>query len=220
MCQPLSFSIFFLSFSLTLPSFLPSFLKLGKGGRKRRRETSMWERNIGSVTSHMHPHWGPNLQPRHVPRLEWDQQWPFNLLLCCGCPTNWPLQVRALVNYFHLHCSFWTTWSLLFFDLVCSADSAIPFFNHFYNFLLMLEYSCLHFPPPLLPSPTHPHFPPSILPHFGFVHGSFIHVLWWPFPFFPPLFPSPLSSGYCQFILNSNQQNKHTITYFLYLLLS
>ena len=40
------------------------------------------------------------------------------------------------------------------------------------------------FPPPLSPTP------PSILPSFGFVHGSFIHVSWWPFHFNLILLPS------------------------------
>ena len=51
------------------------------------------------------------------------------------------------------------------------------------------------FPPPLSPAPPLPH---SILPPFGFIHGSFLHVPWWQFPFFSPLFPSP---GNCQFFL-------------------
>ena len=41
------------------------------------------------------------------------------------------------------------------------------------------------FPPPLPPPHTHHHLSPST--SFGFVHGSFIHVPWWPFPLFPPL---------------------------------
>ena len=56
-------------------------------------------------------------------------------------------------------------------------------------FLLFFKYSCLHFLPTTLPCPTDPYLPPSVLPHFGFVHESFIHVPWWPFPFFPPLSP-------------------------------
>ena len=64
------------------------------------------------------------------------------------------------------------------------------FFNLNYFFLLLFKYSCLHFLPTTLPH--HLHLPPSILPPFGFVYGSFIHVPWWPFPFFPlhtPLSP-------------------------------
>ena len=48
------------------------------------------------------------------------------------------------------------------------------------------------------PSPSHPHLPPSILP---FVHVSFILVPWWSLPFFPPVIPSALPSGCCQFVL-------------------
>ena len=59
-------------------------------------------------------------------------------------------------------------------------------------------------PPPLsltLPTPTS--HPQSHLP-LGSVHGSLIHVHLRPFPFFPTLFPSPLPSGYCQFIVECN----------------
>ena len=43
-------------------------------------------------------------------------------------------------------------------------------------FKLLLKYNCLHFPATTFPHPTHLHLPPSILPHFGFVHGSFMHI--------------------------------------------
>ena len=61
-------------------------------------------------------------------------------------------------------------------------------------FLLWFKYSCPHFPTTAFPYPTNSHLPPSVLPPFGFVHGSFIHVPWWFFPFFPLLSParSPL----------------------------
>ena len=49
---------------------------------------------------------------------------------------------------------------------------------------------------PFSPHPTHPCLPPLILHPFGFIHVSFIHVPWWPFPFFPII-----PSGYCQFVL-------------------
>ena len=63
-------------------------------------------------------------------------------------------------------------------------------------FLLLFKYSWLHFPSPL-PLPPIPTLVPT---PFGFVHGSFIHVPWWPFLYFPPLSPFPLPSGYCQFV--------------------
>ena len=65
----------------------------------------------------------------------------------------------------------------------------------FFSFLLLLfKYTCLHFPASIFPCPAHPHLPPSILPTFGFVHESFIHVPWRPFPYFPSLSSSPPSS--------------------------
>ena len=61
---------------------------------------------------------------------------------------------------------------------------------------------------PFLPhhvSPPHPSVPPTLEPTpFGFVHMSYIHVPWWPFPYCPLLSFSPLISGYCQFILYFN----------------
>ena len=57
-------------------------------------------------------------------------------------------------------------------------------------------FSCHQFPTP--------HLPPSILPPFDFVRGSFIHVPWRPFSFFPLLSPFPLPSGYCQLVLYFN----------------
>ena len=70
--------------------------------------------------------------------------------------------------------------------------------QHFFLFFIAVQvqlspFSCQHLTPP------HPHVPFSILPPFGFVHGSFIHVPWWPFPFFPPplLLLSVCSSFQC-----------------------
>ena len=68
----------------------------------------------------------------------------------------------------------------------------------------MFEYICLHFSTTSFPYPTHLHLPTSVLPPFGLVHGSFIHVHLQPFPVFPLIFPSPLPSGYCQFVLYFN----------------
>ena len=65
--------------------------------------------------------------------------------------------------------------------------------NLFIFIFLLLNYSCAHFPPITLPNPTHPHLPHSMSPQVVFVHGSFIHVPWWPFPFFPHYsLPPPL----------------------------
>ena len=63
----------------------------GEGGRKRGRGTSMCERHQ-LVASCMHPHWGPNLQPRHVPWLV------IKLVTfrCVGrCPAHWATAVRV-----------------------------------------------------------------------------------------------------------------------------
>ena len=58
----------------------------------------------------------------------------------------------------------------------------------FYLFIFLLLFNrvfSIFTPPCLLPHPS----PPSTLEPtpFDFVHGSFIHVPWWPFPYFPPL---------------------------------
>ena len=69
---------------------------------------------------------------------------------------------------------------------------------------IIFNYSCLHFPSITLPHPIHPHLPPSILPHLGFVHGSYIHDPSWLFPFISPLLPTLLPCGYCQVNLYFN----------------
>ena len=82
-------------------------------------------------------------------------------------------------------------------------SSCILLFN-FKPFKINVQIQLSPFSPTTFPCPTAPHLPPSILPPFGFVHGSSIHVPWWPFPFFPPLFSSPIPCVYCQFVLNFN----------------
>ena len=68
--------------------------------------------------------------------------------------------------------------------------------KHVKNFFkLLFEHSCLYFPPPLS------HLPPSILLPFGFVHVSFLHVPWQPYPFFSLLSSYTHPSGYCQLVL-------------------
>ena len=79
-----------------------------------------------------------------------------------------------------------------------------PYIFLFFPFLLMFEYSCLHFLITTFPHPTHTHLSPSIPPCLGSVHGSLIHVNLHPFPFFPMLFPFPLPSGHCQFVVDFN----------------
>ena len=66
--------------------------------------------------------------------------------------------------------------------------------THFYFTLLfcffkiLLKYNCLHFPSTILSHPTNPQLPPSTLPSsVGFVHESFIHVLWWLLPYLPTI---------------------------------
>ena len=74
----------------------------------------------------------------------------------------------------------------------------------FYSyFSLLFKYSCSIFTPlRLLP---HSSWLSTLEPTpFGIVYVSVIHVLWWTFPYFPPLSPSLLPSGYCQFVLYFN----------------
>ena len=65
-------------------------------------------------------------------------------------------------------------------------------YNYYTSFFQIVQVQLSPFSCHTFPCPTHPHLPTSILPPFGFVHGSFIHVSWQPFPFFSPL--SPLTS--------------------------
>ena len=60
------------------------------------------------------------------------------------------------------------------------------FFNFIsiFLFVIVIQAQLSPFSPHNSALPHQCHFPPSILPHFGFVHGSFIHVPWWPFSFF------------------------------------
>ena len=57
------------------------------------------------------------------------------------------------------------------------------------------------FPSPLPPQHPSPPFTLNPTPTLSFFYVSFMHIPWQPFPLFPPLSPSSLSSGYCQFIL-------------------
>ena len=84
-------------------------------------------------------------------------------------------------------------------------DGTAYYYNECLYFLFIVvqvqlsPFSCHHFPPP------HPPPPPTLNPSpFGFVHGSFTHVPWRPFSFIPMLSPSPLPSGYYQFVLYFN----------------
>ena len=72
------------------------------------------------------------------------------------------------------------------------------------SFFIVVQVQLSPFFPYPSPPTTQPHLPPLILPLFGFVHESFIHVPWWPFPFFPLLSPFPFPSGYCPFVLYFN----------------
>ena len=67
---------------------------------------------------------------------------------------------------------------------ITDTTAIVIYISPYFFFLLLFKHSCLHFTPMTLPHPTHPHLPPSVLSLFGFVHGSFIHVPWQPFPFF------------------------------------
>ena len=52
---------------------------------ERRRETSVWERNVIHVTSHECPKWGPAPQPRQVPALVMEL---VTLHFAGQCPTK------------------------------------------------------------------------------------------------------------------------------------
>ena len=93
-------------------------------------------------------------------------------------------------------CFFFTFLSPFLFYFSHLSDSLFCFIL----LLLLFKYSCPHFNPTTLPHPTHPHFSPSILSPFGFVHGSFMHVPWWPFPLFSSLSSSP--SPLCDFLVH------------------
>ena len=97
----------------------------------------------------------------------------------------------------------------LYFFHVCTQNSlsqrGLPelfiYFILFY-FLSFVQYQLSPFSPhhSLLPyPPSPPTFSPP--PLVVFLHGSFIHVPWWPFHFFALLSASFLPSGYCQFVL-------------------
>ena len=74
-------------------------------------------------------------------------------------------------------------------------------FKLLFNFLTVVQVQLSTFSPNHSP-PPHWSLPPTLDPTpFSFVHVSFIHVPWRPFPYFPPLSLSPLPSGYCQFVL-------------------
>ena len=66
------------------------------------------------------------------------------------------------------------------------------FIVDFLKFFFIVQLYCLPLSPIPLPCSTYPHLPHSILTPIVFVHVSFTHVPWWPFPFFPPL-PPPCS---------------------------
>ena len=97
---------------------------------------------------------------------------------------------RKSIYYFNLKysCCFLKYVSWWFLDI------------HFSFFFIVVQGQLSPFSP-TSPYPSHPHLPPSILPSFGFVQVSFIHVPDNTSPF-PPIIPSHLPSGYCQFVLN------------------
>ena len=80
--------------------FIYLFLERGKGGRKRGRETSM----CGCLLCA--PHWGPSLQPRHVP---WLGIKPATLSFTGQCSIHWAIPARAVA---HLFDPFVYSWAL------------------------------------------------------------------------------------------------------------
>ena len=129
---------------------------------------------------------------------------------------NWPSELFSLLSCFPPSLlisspACWVCWPMSqqsFLTSSYQAQSQYFFLFFFLYFLLMFKNSCLHFPhtTPL----THPPPPPTInLIPLWFVYGSFIHVPWWPFPFFPPLSPSPL-------IRDIEKKNKLTFLFYFY----
>ena len=86
------------------------FLEGWKRGRKRDRETSMWERNINQFPL-VYSRPGPNPQSRHVPWLGIELA---NLHFAKRCPTNEATLVRAPF--------------LVIFNLKASSLSNIPLY--------------------------------------------------------------------------------------------
>ena len=64
----------------------------------------------------------------------------------------------------------------------------------FKKYFIVVQVQLSAFTPTIPPHSSHPHLPPLLSPHLGFVHVSFIAVPENPSPFTPPLFPltSPL----------------------------
>ena len=79
----------------------------------------------------------------------------------------------------------------------------IFFFLFKFFLLLLFKYSCLHFHPTTAPHPTHPCLPPLNLPPLALSMCPLYMFLDGPLPTFPH-YPSPLPSGYCQFVLYFN----------------
>ena len=94
--QPLSLTsqgYFFFKQSFFFKILFIYFLKRGKGGRKRGRETS-----ICCCLSHG-PHWGPGLQPKHVPWLGIKQA----TLWFAGLHSiHWTTPAKAKVKFLNL----------------------------------------------------------------------------------------------------------------------
>ena len=59
-------------------------------------------------------------------------------------------------------------WGLYFFLVFLKKDNIFIFSFIFSHFFIVVQVSCLHFPPTTLPNPSHPHFPPLILPPLWF----------------------------------------------------
>ena len=82
-------------FTIFKKYFLNLFLEKGKVGRKRERNIDVREKHQ-SVASYKCPHWGSNLQPRHVP---WPGTEPATSYIAGQCPINWATLARAVYYY-------------------------------------------------------------------------------------------------------------------------
>ena len=98
-------------------------LERGNGGRKKGRETSMWESNIDQLTLCTLPNGGLNPWPRHVP---WSGIEPATLWSVIHHTTNWATLGRASYKFF----DHWYSYYLYSFCLVLCPCSGSQIKTH------------------------------------------------------------------------------------------
>ena len=93
-------------------------------------------------------------------------------------------------------------WLMHFLVAICWAynrkkDNAVPKlqnFSLFFNFFLLFKFSCLHFPPTILPQPQAFPLPTLDLTPVWLCPCILYRCSWKPFPCFPPIIPSHLQN--------------------------